>query len=258
VDFDANDKPALKKRLKKEAEDRVKEDAKVAASFLGRMAMRGEGMAQNYRLARLWYERAAALGEAEAHNGLGVIYRDGLGVTVNRENALRYFETAASSDLADAQVNIARMYIEAGDLANAVPFLEAAQRNGSPFEAFYLLASMHATAARSPSLPSASGDCGVSVSYYKLVSELGAWEDDYLGGADRAWGRGEEDKALLGWWIAAEMGYEAGQNNVAFLMSRDVKLPTGWPEDSPLALWIRSAAQGNADAMVMVGDHYCA
>jgi hypothetical protein len=29
------------------------------------------------------------------------------------------------------------------------------------------------------------------------------------------------------------------------------------PADTELMLWTRSAAQGNADAMVMVGDSYC-
>jgi len=259
MDFDANDKPAFKKRLTKEAEDRVKEHAKTAASFLGRMSLRGEGMPQNYRVARLWYERAAALGDAEAHNGLGIMYRDGLGVTANPDKALKYFEYAARFELPEAQVNIAKLYIAKGDIANAIPFLEAALRNGSPFEAFHLLANMHAAAARSPNVPVAGGECGVSVSYYKLVSEIGAWEDDYLGEADRAWGRGEEDKAVLGWWIAAEMGYEAGQNNVAFLLSRGLEFPdhANLPDDTALTLWTRSAAQGNADAMVMVGDYYC-
>lgn len=257
TDYDSNRKPAPKKRLTKEAEDAIREHAMVAASFLGRMYMRGEGVARNYGLAYLWYDRAAQLGDAEAYNGLGILFRDGLGVAQNREKAIKYFETAARLELAEAQVNLAKMHITTGDVASAIPFLEAAQRNGSPFEAFYLLAGLHANAARSGTEDPGSGVCGVSVSYYKLVSELGAWDDDYLGEADRAWGRGEEEKALLGWWIAAEMGYEAGHNNVAFLLSRGVHFKEPVPEDTSLSLWTRSAAQGNADAMVMVGDYYC-
>lgn len=260
VDFDQNDKPALKKRLTKEAEDRIQEFAKIAASFLGRMALRGEGMKQNYRLARLWYERAATLGDPEAHNGLGIIYRDGLGTPKDADKAFSYFEHAARFDLPEAKVNVAKMFLAKGEHGNAIQFLEGALRSGgSPFEGFHLLANLHATAARNPTTQQAGG-CGVAVSYYKLVSETGAWDDDYLGEADRAWGRGEEEKAMLGWWIAAEMGYEAGQNNVAFLLSRGVTLGVpsdALPDDTSLALWTRSSAQGNADAMVMVGDHYC-
>lgn len=112
--------------------------------------------------------------------------------------------------------------------------------------------------------------CGVSVAWYKLVAEKGDWQHPYLHDADRAYlrGGGEEDKALLGWWISAEMGYEGGQNNVAYALSRARanKAGQGHPlpdwardlgKDTELGLWIRSAAQDNVDAMVKVGDHYC-
>ena len=97
--------------------------------------------------------------------------------------------------------------------------------------------------------------------------------------------RGEEEKALLGWWIAAEMGHEAGQNNVAFALERGVGKDAAWVQDAVkaggvehwhgakevsvaegtgkqvgqvgLEMWTRSAAQDNVDAMVKVGDYYC-
>lgn len=254
-EFDANGNVVPRRKMSKQDEEKIASYARVAASYIGRMALRGEGMPQDFRRARLWFERAADYGDPEAYNGLGIIYRDGLGVPPNRDRALKYFESAASAELHEAQVNIGRVLIEGGKPLQAVPFLEAALRNGSPFEAFHLLASIHATGARLPGAAGDAGACGVSVGYYKLVSELGAWDDDYLGEADRAWARGEEDKAMLGWWIAAEMGYEAGQNNVAFLLDRGLTLGS-MPEDTVLALWTRSAAQGNADAMVMVGDYY--
>jgi len=109
--------------------------------------------------------------------------------------------------------------------------------------------------------------CGVSVAWYKLVSERGRWEDDFVGEADRAWARGEEDKAMLGWWMAGETGYEGSQNNVAFLLERgygrellgDRETDGGEKHVQDLALrhWVRSAAQDNVDAMVKVGDLYC-
>lgn len=114
--------------------------------------------------------------------------------------------------------------------------------------------------------------CGVSVAWYKLVAEKGDWSDPYLREADRAYLRGEEKKALLGWWIAAEMGYEAGQNNVAYYLSKNagagralegrseesevVSKASGWKEKE-VGLWVRSAAQDNVDAMVKVGDYFC-
>lgn len=110
--------------------------------------------------------------------------------------------------------------------------------------------------------------CGVSVAWYKLVAEKGDWTEPYMQEADRAYLRGEEKKAVLGWWIAAEMGYETGQNNVAYHLSKhgredgegirglQGKGGEDWKEKE-VRLWVRSAAQDNVDAMVKVGDYFC-
>jgi SEL1 protein len=61
VDFEVDGKVAPRRKLGKEIEESVREPAMVAAAFLGRMALRGEGGKPDYRRARLWYERAAEL-----------------------------------------------------------------------------------------------------------------------------------------------------------------------------------------------------
>ncbi|KAL7423081.1 ERAD-associated protein [Cryptotrichosporon argae] len=257
TDHDANGNVAPKKRMSKEMEDSVREPAMVAAAFLGRMAMRGEGQKRDYTRARLWYDRAAELGDREAHNGLGIIYRDGLAVPANAAKAYKYFQAAAGQELAEAQVNLGKHHLARGEVAQAVQLLEAALRHGSPFEAFHLLAAVHAeTAQAQAQARGAQGMCGVAVAWHKLAAERGAWDDlDFVGDADRAWARGEEAKAMIGWWLAAEMGHEIGQNNVAFMLSKGVD-PFGAGADKALPLWMRSAAQDNVDAMVMVGDYY--
>lgn len=136
----------------------------------------------------------------------------------------------------------------------AQQYLQAAIGHGSPYEAFHLLARIHAQAAREGTRP---GICGVSVAWYKLSAEKGNWGDDFVGEADRAWLRGEEEKAMLGWWVAAEMGYEAGQNNVAYAIEKGIGERVQWVKSGGLELWIRSAAQDNVDAMVKVGDYFC-
>lgn len=50
-------------------------------------------------------------GDAEAHNGLGIIHRDGLLTEKDIKKAYAYFAAAAGSDLADAQVNLAKIHI---------------------------------------------------------------------------------------------------------------------------------------------------
>jgi hypothetical protein len=61
VDWDPNGKPAGRKRLNKEAFEHIRDPATVAAGFLGRMALRGEGGKPDYKRARLWLDRAAEL-----------------------------------------------------------------------------------------------------------------------------------------------------------------------------------------------------
>jgi SEL1 protein len=75
------------------------------------MYLRGEGVRQDPIMARMWFERGSTAGDRECHNGLGVIWRDGLvhGQT-NEKKALAYFNAAAAQELAEAQVNLGKYY----------------------------------------------------------------------------------------------------------------------------------------------------
>lgn len=137
--------------------------------------------------------------------------------------------------------------------------------------------------------------CPVAVSYYKMVVERGDWDHEVWWDAERAWVAGDHSKALLGYWVMAERGYEPAQNNVAYILDKRafgryipdyaelisphsaeksmMTLPGALkslnvqpsepvsPEDNTtqrLALthWTRSAAQDNIDALVKMGDYY--
>lgn len=156
-------------------------------------------------------------------------------------------------------------------------YLETAIRHGSPFEAFHLYASIHASIARRPIEDGGKpGFCGAAVAWYKLVAERGSWSDNYVLDAERAWARGEEGQAMVGWMVAAEMGNEAAQNNLGWLLEKGIGkdvLFSSQDEGEALSRegfeakarvnemamrwWIRSAAQDNVDSMVKVGDYYC-
>lgn len=60
-DVDSKGHVAPRRKLSKEVEDVLRDPAMVAAAFLGRMALRGEGQKVDYKRARMWYERAAEL-----------------------------------------------------------------------------------------------------------------------------------------------------------------------------------------------------
>lgn len=161
-------------------------------------------------------------------------------------------------------------------------YLESALRHGSPFEAFHLYASIHASISRRPVEEGGKpGFCGAAVAWYKLVSERGSWSrdlhddmkmgDNYVLEAEKAWARGEEGQAMVGWFVAAEMGNEAAQNNLGWLLEKgigkDILYPPGQVmegvearakvNEMAMRWWIRSAAQDNVDSMVKVGDYYC-
>jgi len=44
-------------------------------------------------------------------NALGIVYRDGLLVTADPQKAYNYFQAAAGQDLAEAQVNLAKLHL---------------------------------------------------------------------------------------------------------------------------------------------------
>ena len=48
-------------------------------------------------------------GERESYNGLGIIWRDGLGVKADLAKAQEYFQAAADQDLGEAHVNLGKL-----------------------------------------------------------------------------------------------------------------------------------------------------
>jgi len=58
---------------------------------LGLLFHEGKGFEQNYSTAMEWYIKAFRLGNGDAYNNIGVMYRDGLGVTKNRQIAYCLF-----------------------------------------------------------------------------------------------------------------------------------------------------------------------
>ncbi|KAG6855982.1 hypothetical protein H0H87_008662 [Tephrocybe sp. NHM501043] len=255
-----------------------KEDAPVAyaaacAGYLGRMALRGEGIKANAAIAKLWFERGAEHGDRESHNGLGIIYRDAIipGTKPNLKKAVSHFTLAAEAELAEAYVNLGKHHYDRGELAHATKFFEAAVRCGSPLEAYYYLGAIASNQAQTTGLPPhiVSSSCAMAVSFHKLVSERGSWDEDLLREAEIAWLSPSEhvkETAILKWWIAAERGSEVAQNNLAYILDQDKSIlrltrfspmtPSNDTARLALTQWTRAAAQRNIDALVKVGDYY--
>lgn len=113
----------------------------------------------------------------------------------------------------------ARSLAGIGDFVLATTYFEHAIRHdgvrqADTFQSYYYLAELASRAVNR------ADQCPTSVSFYKVVAERGDWDHEVWWEAERALGRGDERLALLGYWIMAERGYEAAQNNVAWILDR--------------------------------------
>lgn len=166
------------------------------------------------------------------------MYRDGLGVERDLKKANMLFHAAAQQDLPEAQVNLGKFHFGAPFLARSFVLLEKetdesyetagngdfvlantyfvhairadTTRSPDTFQAYYYLAEL---AERSP-----TDSCPTAVSFYKRVAERGDWDHEVWWEAERARERGDLRTALLGYWMMAERGYEAAQNNMAWIL----------------------------------------
>jgi SEL1 protein len=237
--------------------------ASKAAGYLGRMFLRGEGMAQSYSIAQTWFKRGLENGESLSQYSLGLMYLHGYGVPKDAVRAAEYFSAAADQDLAVAQVRMGALFLDQGEVDTAFKYFELAARNGH-IEAYYYLAELtHHGVGRTKS-------CSVASAYYKIVSEKAEIVSTSFGEANEAYADGDLETALVGYMMAAEQGFEVGQANVAYLLDQVkprftfsslipfTKQKVSLASDAWLALiyWTRSAEQKNVDSMVKLGDYY--
>ncbi|MCJ1311054.1 ERAD-associated protein [Agyrium rufum] len=237
--------------------------AAKAASYLGRMYLRGEAHEQSYEKASMWFQRGVRNGDSGCQHGLGYMHLHGLGVPKNPLKAASLFKAAAEQDRAVAQVALGKLFLDQGDLPTAMQFFEMAIRHGE-IEAFYYLAEI------SNKGVGRERSCGIATAYYKVIAEKAeglhsAWEE-----ANKAYADGDTEAALVNYMMAAEQGYENAQANVAYLLDHHKSILSfdwfaPWKQarsklldNARLALiyWTRSAKQTNIDSMVKMGDYY--
>ena len=70
--------------------------------------------------ARICFELAGERGDDTAYDGLGMIYRDGLGVEEDRSEATRYFRVAAEAGFVDSQYSLGEMLVTGGESAQQI------------------------------------------------------------------------------------------------------------------------------------------
>ncbi len=245
--------------------------AAKAASYIGRMFLRGEGMEQNFEKAAMWFKRGISNGDSFAQYHMGLMYRDGLGVPRDGIRAGTYLKAAAEQSLPIAQSALGVLFLDQGDIDTAGRYFELAASAGV-IEAFYYLAELTNQGV------GRERNCGLASVYYKLVAERAEVLHSSFGEANAAFDRGDWERALVASIKAAEAGYESAQANVAYLLDRKtsvIEVPglsvfgSGKPgsrakgqgglldnELLALAYFTRSAKQANVDSLIKMGDYY--
>ncbi|EMR11191.1 hypothetical protein PNEG_00783 [Pneumocystis murina B123] len=231
--------------------------AAETARYLGLMYFRGEGVAQNFRIAKIWFQRGINIGDAACQNGMGMIYLKGYGDTnIDIQKAAELFKAASDQGLSAAKVNLAKIYLAQKDYTKASILFELAW-DKNPVEAAYYLATM------SYNELSKESSCQRTVTYYKYVSERIGLIYSTLDEAERAYENNNIYMTLIDTLIAAEQGYEAGQSNVGWLLDKEKSFSSRnqkkyFPMSDQLSLiyYTRAAKQNNIDAMVRIGDYY--
>lgn len=201
---------------------RVKAEAGdvVAASRLGRLYYIGKGVPMNFNEALKWFQLAASHGDAYSEEKLGEIYRDGYVVpAVDDSQALVWFRKAAAQGLPEAQDSLAWMYL----YGEGVPKDDAEAQKW--------------VAAALPGLrkQADSGDP-------EELSDLG---DLYLYGLGV---QPDDGQAMSFYQKAADEGDAYGQYNVGTMYEGGLGVPVSIP--TALSWYKKSAAQGLPDAQI--------
>lgn len=247
-DFEQQYDKAYKKQQLKENDD-------ASVQFrLGFRYEKGDGVPQDYKQARLCYERAANLGSTVAQYNLGVLYHHGRGIAQDYIKAQHYYKLAADQGRASAQYNLAYLY-EAGhgvtnDYTKAQHYYNLAAEQG------------HKSAQNNLGILYEEGrgvtkDYVKAREYYVLAAGQGhAKAQNNLGLLYANGNIGTKDyaKARHYFELAADQGSASAQSNLAHLYEHGIGVAKDYTKARHY--YNLAAEQGNAIAQRNLGYFY--
>ncbi|KAG0601960.1 hypothetical protein M758_11G151000 [Ceratodon purpureus] len=231
--------------------------------LIGEIYARGYGVERNYTKALEWFKAAAERKQYSALNGIGFLYIKGHGVDgKNHTKAKEYFQRAAEAGNIDGFYNLGILYLKGlgveKDYARARELLVDAANRQHPKARYHLANMLH------KGLAGMTKDLAHAAALYKLVAERGPWGrlmrqalDFYI--------KGHVGKALLLYSRTAELGYEVGQSNAAWLLEKyrggiclgsSGVCTTEERHQRAHNLWRHASEQGNEHASLLLGDAY--
>ena len=240
--------------------------AKKAAVLLGVMHLRGEGVPQDAKIAKVWLTRAATEGDALGMAYLGMMYEHGYGgLKVDTSRAWDLYRHSYNNTSLSL-LGMAKQQIKAGHPEHAQPILlNALERIGTPkglaftsakFDALYWNAGLEADYLYKAPDPTR---CRQVATKFQALVHRGDWEDPVYHRGEAALDRGDVATALHAWSMAAEAGMAEAQDNVAHILDQF----TSWrhiveprPYDAlALEYWAQSAMQDSTLAQTKICDY---
>lgn len=76
------------------------------------MYLNGEGVEVNAQEALVWFEKAASQNVVEAMFTLGIMYEQGIGMEPDEERAFHYYLESAKGGYEDAQYRVGTVYLD--------------------------------------------------------------------------------------------------------------------------------------------------
>ncbi|WP_316860655.1 tetratricopeptide repeat protein [uncultured Cohaesibacter sp.] len=117
-----------------------------AQTLLGELYLKGQGVPQDYKAAREWFQLAAEKDDREAQFNLAMLYARGDGIQKDLGKAIDLFEKASASGQKNAQFNLGLLYLNGQvvkqDLTKALDLISKSAKQGLA-EAQYTLANLY-------------------------------------------------------------------------------------------------------------------
>jgi TPR repeat protein len=209
---------------------------------------------KDYAEAYKWFSKAADQGSAKGINGLGLLYKNGHGVTKDINKAIELYRKSAEMGYASAQRNIGIAYQYGQgvqkDYVKAVEWYKKAAEQG------------HADAQNNLGIMYAKG-YGISkndeeaLKWYRKAAEQGVPDAQYNIGLAFEDGLGvskDYTKAIEWYKKAADQGYAKAQNVLGYMYEHGYGVDKNY--DEALKWYHKAAQQGNATAQCNIGLAY--
>jgi SEL1 protein len=239
----------------KKKDDPENSSSYQCAVFLGLMYIRGDGVKASNQTAFQYFKRAAEGGSGAALYYLGVMHLKGIVVKKNYDSATKLLIRSAEKGFADAYTQLGMMMYEKGEFDAAFKYFQTASKTTNLI-ALGMLGKFYE---RGLGGGAAKKSCFVALTYYKNVAERGDYLRPFLSEAFDLYQKesgtlnldlssaleNEESmaasllapiglfsndgvksqsvwmkRAFAKFLIAAEMGYEQAQANIAWIVEK--------------------------------------